>query len=722
MACDYPVLTGTMRREDLVRVGAGNVNQGPDGHVYIANTFFDYRMPFETLVRPENIDSMSIIDMEPHPSCSISITASVDTANKDGRYKLAAHNFLAEVPRFFLNKEKNTFVASSPEHSFLEADKDIIYKMRVGVDASSEFNGSTFTSLNTRSNILMYSRTSAYGPPTANSSPRLNYPFMPSWMNQQVPGSNFVEFEFKPFRVSEGDVQRYTLSEIISHLTATYPVRWHNTGMSNSGIVGPQTSGSLQQNAMKVSASLNLFSRYRIKPAQYSTLYNEAKISGFTEAVGINDLVDVWTIGSKFETPILDFSHHTGTAAVPVSGSGLTNFTTQLPAAVGMWHQKGIEPVGKKGVFIRISDIPKKETFRPIGSVSTTTVANLDETGKPKYGSLADLVGFPKGAHKMGVVNDGGKTVSEAVIAIPYLEDEGGTKQFFTFHHQMIKKCIEYIDAPSDKQAELWEKYSWDNDPSSSDYAGGFSPKHPVTGMGEGGPIKMSTINMIKKMRKYVLPPRYDWLKYYEKGGYSDDKHLEAFGAYESTEEGAFSDRGFQRSSEMLKVPFAMYIFEFEHTFTKDDLTNMWQNLAPTFHTKAKTATATIEHDLLLGHLMTTDAGTNIDENYFNDQMTVNQQFDNQGGDKRVKWLIFKVKQRAETNYFKTVFKEAHEIQNRADFVDIMPTVQFFDENNRPRYSYNWPYDYFSMVEMVKLETEIEFNDVDRSTLKNLGS
>ena len=176
------------------------------------------------------------------------------------------------------------------------------------------------------------------------------------------------------------------------------------------------------------------------------------------------------------------------------------------------------------------------------------------------------------------------------------------------------------------------------------------------------------------------------------------------------------------------KVKNTNYIILVEGIF---DLLNMWQNLAPTFHTKAKTSTATIEHELLLGHLMTTDAGQNLDPDFFKDSGPSAAHFDNQNN-KRVKWLIFKVKQRAETNYFKTVFAVDNESAGTLDFLSdpwgghnhevSKPTPEYFDENQRPRYSYNWPYDFFSMVEMVKLESEIEFNDKDTPIQKKGGT
>ena len=52
-----------------------------------------------------------------------------------------------------------------------------------------------------------------------------------------------------------------------------------------------------------------------------------------------------------------------------------------------------------------------------------------------------------------------------------------------------------------------------------------------------------SIIRMVRSMQKFVLPPKMDFL--------ANPENV---------------------------TPFSMYIFEFEHTFDQDDLSDMWQN------------------------------------------------------------------------------------------------------------------------------------------------
>jgi hypothetical protein len=54
----------------------------------------------------------------------------------------------------------------------------------------------------------------------------------------------------------------------------------------------------------------------------------------------------------------------------------------------------------------------------------------------------------------------------------------------------------------------------------------------------------------------------------------------------------------------------------------------------------------------------------------------------------RLQWMVFKVKQRAKRDYF--------------TMIDGRTPIM-------PFYTYNWPYDYFSLVELAKIDTEVSF-------------
>jgi hypothetical protein len=71
---------------------------------------------------------------------------------------------------------------------------------------------------------------------------------------------------------------------------------------------------------------------------------------------------------------------------------------------------------------------------------------------------------------------------------------------------------------------------------------------------------------------------------------------------------------------------------------------------------------------------------------------------------KDLRWLVFKVKQKAEKSYYNVTVSTSDDDKFRFDF-DI-------GESNSsvtvPKYSYNWPYDFFSLVELAKIDTAVQ--------------
>jgi len=176
-----------------------------------------------------------------------------------------------------------------------------------------------------------------------------------------------------------------------------------------------------------------------------------------------------------------------------------------------------------------------------------------------------------------------------------------------------------------------------------------------------GETISKSTKDMLEKMQRYVFPPRLDFL------------------------------------TNRRIPPFAMYIFEFEHTLSKQDLADIWQNLPPDIGkdfedrgTSDQAAEAVVDHPL-------------FEREFFGET----------GVPCRLQWMVFKVKQKAKKNYFaKTAdtrddsrFKFNFRLGEGADAASQRDVV--------PNYSFNWPYDYFSLVELIKIDAEISFEPIE---------
>ena len=77
----------------------------------------------------------------------------------------------------------------------------------------------------------------------------------------------------------------------------------------------------------------------------------------------------------------------------------------------------------------------------------------------------------------------------------------------------------------------------------------------------------------------------------------------------------------------------------------------------------------------------------------------------------KLKWMVFKVKQRASNNYFKKTTLRNPNVNQDVDSGNV--TQDEFGLTGKVQY--NWPYDYFSLVEMVKLDAEVEMGNADFS-------
>ena len=155
--------------------------------------------------------------------------------------------------------------------------------------------------------------------------------------------------------------------------------------------------------------------------------------------------------------------------------------------------------------------------------------------------------------------------------------------------------------------------------------------------------------------------------------------------------------------------PFAMYIFPFEHEFSKQDLSYIWQGLSPDLGLSHKTSESTISHELLFHELLGRGAilkpGNNTEK-----ELVKNARFKKINS--KIRWMVFKVKQRASTNYFDKVF-ESNESSRRDRVRQRRKRRRLNNLLDRDPIQYNWPYDFFSLVELVKIDAEVDFANPD---------
>ena len=237
------------------------------------------------------------------------------------------------------------------------------------------------------------------------------------------------------------------------------------------------------------------------------------------------------------------------------------------------------------------------------------------------------------------------KEISECVVAVPFVENNGERK-FFSIPRGDINDVISALRREVEPGVFV-----------------------------AGGPPKVGNtiIDMVKKMKKYSFPPSMDFVKYEEID------------------------------------PFAMYIFEFKHSLTKKDLSDIWQNLPPEIGVSFAEQEVSISHELLAHELL--GGGSKI----VNDKLNENARGNEIESD--IRWMVFKVKKRAKTNYFdKVVAKKGTSADTSKEVLENIDNAQL---GENPDITFNWPYDYFSLVELIKLDAEITFAEVENDDKGN---
>ena len=129
-------------------------------------------------------------------------------------------------------------------------------------------------------------------------------------------------------------------------------------------------------------------------------------------------------------------------------------------------------------------------------------------------------------------------------------------------------------------------------------------------------------------------------------------------------------------------------MFEFEFQLDNIDLNYIWQNTAPRKYEKMTTDVKSIADNLDLTERLSPD-----------DLMNEN-----------LRWMVFKVKQRSQADYKGLLARQAGQ-SDKAEMTLL---------GSNYKVQFNWPYDYFSFIELIKLDAEVLYN-VDEGLTEELG-
>jgi len=122
--------------------------------------------------------------------------------------------------------------------------------------------------------------------------------------------------------------------------------------------------------------------------------------------------------------------------------------------------------------------------------------------------------------------------------------------------------------------------------------------------------------------------------------------------------------------------PIMMYVFEFSAKLTQQDIADIWQNLPPDIAERFETQEAVVEEKELIDSIISKNED--------------------------IQWMVFKVKIRAKKDFEKY----------RRSLIPNADLSAFPDSVTSP-YTYNWPYDYFSLVELAKIEETATYVSLD---------
>jgi len=673
--------------------------------------YWDDRLPFESIITPTKyLSDLNICDLESHPSCSIDSTASLGAISQDPLYTKMASNFFGEIGNFFLKDSGYTKLESGLVRGDLRFSTGSIYGARIKLrrtmsgsrfynyDSGSSgdnraysktgakyFNASTslfisgtsyplpqdprqlrqnkLASLGTgrdqqlQENFTLYSRPSAFGPPIAGRPNHVAARGSSSAMVSPVDGvAGFNWAHTPPYYHGEAwadliftpdHTQTYDLEKILSEVQTVY---WRADPGPSSSIGGgpaafagtqllPTFSGNfgaagdmiydgknINGNSMQLSASLAMFGVqpvFKIETDAHGDFLRETN-----EVVGKK-----WVIQPKMETPHFNFndvgvhpiSADYGTLSVPLYGSG------SVPR--GMWHQFGIiEPSGSKGIFMEIQDIPKDwlryhYDVRTNDSVYNKNNASLNGGNMANsMKSLTDIGNFKEQSTsaRLGELATH-RTIKEAIVAIPYVQRPGSATEL-TPEKEFFKVSQDMVDATS---PEAYGTKTGD----SLDFAG------------------QSVRKLVQKMQDYILPPQFDFL------------------------------------NNPSISPMVMYFFEFAYSFDKDDLSYIWQNLAPRDYKKMKIEVSSTGHVLAENELLSPE-----------DVLRDN-----------VRWMVFKVKQRSQKIYDDLRIDQAGQASTikTPKTTTLKELIRTRDESYPLQY--NWPYDYVSFVEGIKFGASVQY-------------
>lgn len=651
IAVDFPIITSSL----IVTSSYYNSNNQASGQIdyQIGNSKFDLRLPFETLIEPEaKLANIDLVNMIPIDSQYRLLTSSWNGVfTNNSSYKYMINNFLAETIDFFLEDSKLTSVTSKPEEEFGIVTPGNQYRALVKVYKSKDKNAKR--SLNTN----IYTRPQ----------------FLP------VSGANYINDPTEQETITMYSRASAFGPPCAGGIRGYYSGSGYTKGVidSTNGYYPPFTPPYYDGEAWAI-LTYNATGSKPYRPsleeiiqnitASYVRFEGQPDNNGSETADGVHVVAESGstTHGGPLSEGRLNLNSMQVSASlnlfniVEVDSTNVNNLanTTNTTAKTKVWgiQTKFETPILDFGFATNVYTNNRDKT---IGMWHQ--YGNIPTGSKGIYMQITDL---PSDYILSGSESDVATTITGRNLSLT-----GSLTDIVGFSKDPIKlgkvapsKTIkEAIVAIPYYNEGNERKYFFFNDLVKEYVEFLKSDLANVKSFDRLKDIPQSITKQIETMSEYVLPPPIDFMK------------------------------------NKIQNPFFMYIFEFSYTLSQQDLVDIWQGLMPSIALNFDEQSTSITHSL--------DIEDTLTELEMKDKLA------------NIQWLTFKVKYKAKNNYKSKIFKSIKNTNNKKAVKDSQFTktrISSFDNFEELDYSYNWPYDYFSMIEAAKIVAQVDFIDSDR--------
>ena len=567
---------------------------------------------------------------------------------KDFRYEIAMNNFLSESVKFFVKEEKLSTFSSGPESDFSVMTSGSTYYMDVCLRKNEEFNPVNSPSshggryFGPPSAYVKTSNTYGFLYPKSGTDNNINDPAYAPYTPPYFYGESVARIQFTP-----SETRKYTLEEIFNQSNVTYENQSAADFFRNRNLKDTSTDATgnpidaFDGDYENSSAWLS-----RMPLDSSVSLFGKTKLSRqeFDEegnpvsiSTANNNELDTWVIYSKFECPLFDFSAASNASDEgTLSTLGITTDTAETVSTNSYEYTSSY-----------LLDTTNTERFTTDKRTGSGIWAGYGSQVDGKGVTISIRESFPQG------VSATTGSLIEVCGFTPETKQVGRVADSKEITEAVL--MIPFVDRPIAAEEARgpirvlnYETVLVDDrnfiKVDKQEYEGqkrDFDKNQVIYTTDFGEEIRQTSItNMIEGMRNYNVPPLFDFETYNE-------------------------------------APFAMYFFEFKHTLDREDLSNIWQGLQPKVAKEATLDSVEISHEINSHEL-----------------------FGNLGEiPKGVRWMVFKVKKKAEKSYYNLTEDSRDDSRFKFDF-EV--------GTKEPEYGYNYPYDYFTMLEMIQVEANAE--------------